>query len=25
VSSPLVCPRIGYTDLNGLWLLAEWH
>ena len=19
------CLRIVYTDLNGLWLLAEWH
>jgi hypothetical protein len=19
------CPRIVYTDVNGLWLLAEWH
>jgi transposase len=19
------CPRTVYTDLNGLWLLAEWH
>jgi hypothetical protein len=18
-------PRIVYTDVNGLWLLAEWH
>jgi hypothetical protein len=21
----LAYPRIVYTDLNGLWLLAEWH
>jgi hypothetical protein len=19
------CPRIAYTDLNSLWLMAEWH
>jgi hypothetical protein len=21
----VVCPRTFYTDLNDLWLLAEWH
>jgi hypothetical protein len=24
-TSRMVYPRIVYTDLNGLWLLAEWH
>jgi hypothetical protein len=23
--SRLVYPRTFYTDLNSLWLLAEWH
>jgi hypothetical protein len=24
-SSDVECPRIMSTDLDGLWLLAEWH